>query len=91
MVKEEMMRSKEEKEMTRGPVVDFELLTKRVGGDMEFLVEIIDIFLGHCPDEMAKLQKLIWAAKRPMMIIGGSRWSPAACDALHQREGIFEG
>ena len=32
--------------------------------------------------EMAKLQKLIWAAKRPMMIIGGSRWSPAACDAL---------
>lgn len=32
--------------------------------------------------EMAKLQKLIWAAKRPIMIIGGSRWSQAACDAL---------
>src|SRR5215212_3752938 len=32
--------------------------------------------------DMAKLQKLIWAAKRPIMIIGGSRWSQAACDAL---------
>ena len=45
--------------MTRGPIVDFELLTKRVGGDMEFLIEIIDIFLGHCPGEMAKLQDAI--------------------------------
>ncbi|MDB5598564.1 MAG: thiamine pyrophosphate-binding protein [Xanthobacteraceae bacterium] len=34
--------------------------------------------------DMAKLQKLIWAAERPMVILGGSRWSQAACDAVQR-------
>src|SRR5689334_4488961 len=32
--------------------------------------------------DMAKLQKLIWAAKQPMILLGGSRWSEAACAAV---------
>ncbi len=34
------------------------------------------------PAEMAKLAALIGAAKTPMFMIGGSRWSQAACDSL---------
>ena len=33
-------------------------------------------------NDMAQLQKLIWAAERPIMLIGGSRWSEAACAAV---------
>jgi acetolactate synthase-1/2/3 large subunit len=29
--------------------------------------------------EMMKLQKLLWAAGRPMLLLGGSRWSERAC------------
>ncbi len=32
--------------------------------------------------DMSRLQKLLWAAKRPVAVIGGSRWSEAACAAL---------
>jgi acetolactate synthase-1/2/3 large subunit len=32
--------------------------------------------------DMAQLQKLIWAAERPIMLLGGSRWSEAACAAV---------
>ena len=32
--------------------------------------------------DMAKLQKLLWAAKQPMILLGGSRWSEAACAAV---------
>ena len=32
--------------------------------------------------DMSRLQKLLWAAKRPIALIGGSRWSEAACAAL---------
>jgi acetolactate synthase-1/2/3 large subunit len=31
---------------------------------------------------MSRLQKLIWAAERPIVLVGGSRWSQAACAAL---------
>ena len=31
---------------------------------------------------MSRLQKLLWAAKRPIALVGGSRWSEAACAAL---------
>ena len=31
--------------------------------------------------DMVKLQKLLWAAKAPVMLLGGSHWSQAACDA----------
>jgi acetolactate synthase-1/2/3 large subunit len=33
-------------------------------------------------NDMAQLQKLIWAAERPIMLIGGSRWSEAACASV---------
>lgn len=32
--------------------------------------------------DMSRLQKLLWAAKRPVVLVGGSRWSEAACAAL---------
>jgi acetolactate synthase I/II/III large subunit len=32
--------------------------------------------------DMVKLQKLLWAAQRPFVIIGGSRWSEPACAAF---------
>jgi acetolactate synthase I/II/III large subunit len=32
--------------------------------------------------DMSRLQKMIWAAKQPLVIAGGSRWSDAACAAL---------
>src|SRR6266581_5860622 len=32
--------------------------------------------------DMTRLQKLMWAAERPIMLLGGSRWSAAACAAL---------
>ena len=32
--------------------------------------------------DMSRLQKLLWAAKRPIALAGGSRWSEAACAAL---------
>ena len=34
------------------------------------------------PDDMARLQELLWAAERPIMLIGGSRWSEAACASV---------
>jgi acetolactate synthase-1/2/3 large subunit len=32
-------------------------------------------------NDMARLQKLIWGARQPVMLVGGSRWSDAACGA----------
>jgi acetolactate synthase I/II/III large subunit len=32
--------------------------------------------------DMSRLQKLIWGAERPIMLLGGSRWSQAACAAV---------
>ena len=32
--------------------------------------------------DMSRLQKLLWAAKSPIMLVGGSRWSEQACAAL---------
>lgn len=34
------------------------------------------------PDEMARLARLFAAAKRPMLLLGGSRWSQGASDAV---------
>jgi acetolactate synthase-1/2/3 large subunit len=34
------------------------------------------------PNDMAQLQKLLWAAERPIMLIGGSRWSETACASV---------
>lgn len=32
--------------------------------------------------DMSRLQKLLWAAERPIVLLGGSRWSEAACAGL---------
>ena len=32
--------------------------------------------------DMARLQKLLWAAERPILLLGGSRWSEAAWSAV---------
>ncbi|HWM45913.1 MAG TPA: thiamine pyrophosphate-binding protein [Xanthobacteraceae bacterium] len=32
--------------------------------------------------DMVKLQKLLWAAANPVMLVGGSRWSQSACAAV---------
>jgi acetolactate synthase-1/2/3 large subunit len=32
--------------------------------------------------DMASLQKRLWAARQPVLILGGSRWSEAACAAV---------
>jgi acetolactate synthase-1/2/3 large subunit len=32
--------------------------------------------------DMSRLQKMLWAAKKPVVLIGGSRWSDTACAAL---------
>jgi acetolactate synthase-1/2/3 large subunit len=32
--------------------------------------------------DMSRLQKMLWAAKRPIALVGGSRWSESACAAL---------
>ncbi len=32
--------------------------------------------------DMSRLQKLLWAAQRPLVLVGGSRWSDKACATL---------
>jgi len=32
--------------------------------------------------DMSRLQKMLWSAKRPIALVGGSRWSESACAAL---------
>jgi acetolactate synthase-1/2/3 large subunit len=32
--------------------------------------------------DMSRLQKMIWAAKKPIMLLGGSRWSEKACASV---------
>jgi len=32
--------------------------------------------------DMSRLQKLLWAAERPVLLLGGSRWSEPACAAV---------
>jgi acetolactate synthase-1/2/3 large subunit len=32
--------------------------------------------------DMSRLQKLLWAAEKPILILGGSRWSESACAAV---------
>jgi acetolactate synthase I/II/III large subunit len=34
--------------------------------------------------DMSRLQKLLWAAQRPIVLIGGSRWSPSASAAVER-------
>ncbi len=34
--------------------------------------------------DMSRLQKMIWAAERPIVLLGGSRWSDAACASVQR-------
>ena len=40
--------------------------------------------------DMVKLQKMLWAAERPMVLLGGSRWSEAACASVMRFAERFE-
>ena len=62
-----------------GPVVvalPEDMLTERVAVPDAPPFEPVEIWPGLA--DMAKLQKLLWAAKQPIVLAGGSRWSEAA-------------
>ena len=66
-----------------GPVVialPEDMLTERVAVPDAPAFEPVEIWPGA--GDMSRVQKLIWAAERPIMILGGSRWSATACAAL---------
>src|SRR3954462_2166109 len=66
-----------------GPVVialPEDMLTERVSVPDAPRYEQVETWPGLT--DMAKLQKLIWAAKQPMILLGGSRWSETACAAV---------
>ena len=66
-----------------GPVVialPEDMLTERVVVPDAKAFEPVETWPGLT--DMSRLQKLLWAAKRPVAIVGGSRWSEAATAAL---------
>jgi acetolactate synthase-1/2/3 large subunit len=40
--------------------------------------------------DMAQLQKMLWAAKRPIALLGGARWSQAAVSRVERFAGRFQ-
>ena len=66
-----------------GPVVvalPEDMLVERVAVPDAPAFEPVETWPGLA--DMAKLQKLLWAAKSPIVLVGGSRWSEAACASL---------
>jgi len=66
-----------------GPVVialPEDMLTERVAVPDAKAFEPVETWPGLT--DMSRLQKMLWAAKRPVALIGGSRWSEAACAAM---------
>ncbi len=66
-----------------GPVVialPEDMLTERVAVPDAQAFEPAETWPGLI--DMSRLQKLLWVAKRPVAIVGGSRWSEAATAAL---------
>jgi acetolactate synthase-1/2/3 large subunit len=66
-----------------GPVViglPQDMLTERVTSPTPLPFEPVETWPG-APD-MAELARLIASAQRPMLILGGSRWTEAACGAI---------
>ncbi|QCI65446.1 thiamine pyrophosphate-binding protein [Phreatobacter stygius] len=51
-------------------------------------VEAAETWPGN--NDMVKLQKLLWAAKKPVLLLGGSRWSEKAVDAVTRFAERFE-
>jgi acetolactate synthase I/II/III large subunit len=69
-----------------GPVVialPEDMLTERVAVPDAPAFEPVETWPGL--SDMSKLQKLIWAAERPFLVLGGSRWS----DGAHAAVGRF--
>jgi acetolactate synthase I/II/III large subunit len=66
-----------------GPVVlalPEDMLSERIAVPDARAFEPVETWPGQT--DMSRLQDLLWAAKRPVALIGGSRWSEAACAAL---------
>ena len=66
-----------------GPVVialPEDMLTERCVVPNATAVEPVEMWPGL--NDMSRLQKMLWAAKRPIALIGGSRWSEAASAAM---------
>src|SRR3974390_2341830 len=66
-----------------GPVVialPEDMLRERIAVPDAKIFEPVEIWPGQT--DMSRLQKLLSAAKRPVALVGGSRWSEAACAAL---------
>jgi acetolactate synthase-1/2/3 large subunit len=66
-----------------GPVVialPEDMLAERATVADATTFETVEIWPGLT--DMSRLQKLLWAAKRPVVLAGGSRWSASACAAL---------
>jgi len=66
-----------------GPVVialPEDMLTERAIVPDAAAFEPVEIWPGLT--DMSRLQKLLWAAKRPIVLVGGSRWSELAYAAL---------
>jgi len=66
-----------------GPVViglPQDMLTERITSPAPLPFEPVETWPGA--SEMAELARLIAAAKRPLLILGGSRWTEAACGAI---------
>ena len=66
-----------------GPVVialPEDMLVERIAVPDAPACEPVEIWPGAT--DMSRLQKMLWAAERPVMLLGGSRWSAAACAAV---------
>jgi len=66
-----------------GPVVialPEDMLVERLAVADAPTFEPVEIWPGA--GDMVRLQKLLAAAERPIMLMGGSRWSPSACAAV---------
>src|SRR5215217_2938025 len=66
-----------------GPVVialPEDMLMERVSVADALAAESIETWPGLT--DMSQVQKLLWAAEKPIAILGGSRWSEAACAAV---------
>ena len=65
-----------------GPVVialPEDMLMERVSVADALAADMIETWPGLT--DMSHLQKMLWAAEKPLAILGGSRWSEAACAA----------
>ena len=66
-----------------GPVVialPEDMLTERLPCRTRRAFEPVETWPGAT--DMSRLQKLLWAAERPVVLLGGSRWSQPACAAV---------